>query len=188
MIRNVLNFTVFLAVLTSSVYAQSDLSKIEWISIEEALERQQLDPKKLLVEVYTDWCKVCHKLDQISLSQPQVAIYVNENYYAVKFNAESKKAINFMGKQYSFVEKSNNGYHEFAYKITHGKLNYPSLVFLDKDLSIIQSIYGFHGPDKLLKVLTYFAEDYNKKLPWKDFNAQYNNMIYNSSSSLPRNN
>lgn len=181
MILRIINVAFVLHLVLSPTWAQ-DQSDIHWMDIEDALRLQKVEQKKILVEVYTDWCKVCHKLDQISLSQPQVANYINEFYYPVKFNAECRKTVFFRGKKYGFVETTNNGYHQFAYKITHGKLNYPSLVFLDKDLSIIQPISGFQGPDKLMKVLIYFAENYNKTTPWPDFNAKYNSIIYNSSS------
>lgn len=182
MLNALINITLLSLVLCTGLRAQSSTPNIEWIDLREALLRQQFEQKKILIKVYTDWSNVCKKMDQISLSQPSVVEYINENYYPVLFNAETEADVNFLGKVYQYVEKSNRGYHEFAYKITHGRLIYPSLVFLDKDLSIIQSIYGFHDPDKLLKILTYFAEDYNKKIPWKDFDNQYQNMIYQSNN------
>ena len=56
-----------------------------------------------------------------------------------KFDAESKAPIYYMGKKYEYKNDGSSGYHTFAFKITHGKLNYPSLVFIDSDLRVIQS-------------------------------------------------
>ncbi len=161
-------------------YGQVYNSDIKWMSIEEALDKQNEEPRKILIEVYTKWCKVCHKLDQLSLSQQHIAEYINENYYPVKFDAESKAPIYFMGQKYDFKNEGSTGYHTFAYKITHGKLNYPSLVFMDEDLRVIQSINGFQSPSKLIRILTYFADNYNKKIPWNEFNTRYNSLIYQS--------
>lgn len=182
MYRSLLSIILIASYVIPS-FGQNYDSDIQWLPIEEALKKQKDEPKKLLIEVYTKWCKVCHKLDQLSLSQQHISDYINENYYPVKFDAESKKAIYYMGKKYEFNNESGAGYHSFAYKITHGKLNYPSLVFLDKDLSVIQSINGFQSPSKLIRILTYFADDYNKKIPWNDFNSRYNSIIYPSSSN-----
>lgn len=157
-------------------------SNIQWYSIDEALDLQQKEPRKLLVEVYTKWCKVCHKLDQLSLSQEHIAKYINDNYYPVKFDAESKSTIYFLGQKYEYKNDGSSGYHSFAYKITHGKLNYPSLVFMDEDLRVIQSINGFQSPSKLIRILTYFADNYNKKIPWNEFNSRYNSLIYQSGA------
>lgn len=168
--------------ITIPLFSQSVDSEIQWMSIEEAMVKQKENPKKILIEVYTTWCKVCHKLDKLSLSQQHIAEYINEHYYPVRFDAESRKSVYFMGTKYDYKKISSSGYHSFAYKITHGKLNYPSLVFLDKDLSVIQSINGFQTPSKLIRILTYFGEDYNRRMPWNDFNSSYNSIIYPSSN------
>lgn len=167
--------------ITGSLTAQINDSGVRWVSLEEALAYQKENPKKILIEIYTDWCRVCHKLDQLSLSQQHIAEYINENYYPVKFDAESKKPVYFMGQKYEYKRVVNSGYHTFAYKITHGRLNYPTLVFMDTDCSIIQSINGFQTPSRLIRILTYFADDYNKRIPWNDFNSRYNSIIYPSS-------
>jgi len=176
--------TVFaILIFTFHSYGQVYDSDIKWMSIEEALDKQNDEPRKILIDVYTKWCKVCHKLDQLSLSQQHIAEYINDNYYPVKFDAESKTHIYFMGQKYEFKNEGSSGYHTFAYKITHGKLNYPSLVFMDEDLRVIQSINGFQSPSKLIRILTYFAENYNKKIPWNEFNSRYNSPIYPSGGN-----
>lgn len=182
MLRSILTVVLFSAFFTQSLTQVYD-SNIKWYTIEEALELQKEIPGKLLVEVYTKWCKVCHKLDQLSLSQQHIADYINENYYPVKFDAESKAPIYFMGQKYEFKNEGASGYHSFAYKITHGKLNYPSLVFFDEDLRVIQSINGFQSPTKLIRILTYFADNYNKKIPWSEFNSRYNSLYYQSAGN-----
>ena len=37
--------------------------------------------------------------------------YINDNYYAVKFDAEQKDEIEFNGKMYKLVKSGRNGYH-----------------------------------------------------------------------------
>ena len=182
MIR-ILQIVFIVSIYSFHSYGQSYNSDIKWTTIDQALEMQKDEPRKLLIEVFTKWCKVCHKLDQLSLSQEHIAEYINENYYPVKFDAESKAPIYFMGQKYEFKNDGSSGYHSFAYKITHGKLNYPSLVFMDEDLRVIQSINGFQSPDKLIRILTYFADNYNKKIPWNEFNSRYNNIIYPSGGN-----
>lgn len=81
-------------------------SNIRWYSMDEALDLQQKEPRKLLIEVYTKWCKVCHKLDQLSLSQEHIAEYINDNYYPVKFDAESKSTIYFLGQKYEYKNEA----------------------------------------------------------------------------------
>ncbi|MBY5957036.1 DUF255 domain-containing protein [Membranicola marinus] len=180
MIRILLSVLAVFFITFQASGQQQYKSNIHWYTIDEAMDLQQKEPRKLLIEVYTSWCKVCHKLDQLSLSQEHIAKYINDNYYPVKFDAESKSTIYFLGQKYEYKNEGSSGYHSFAYKITHGKLNYPSLVFMDEDLRVIQSINGFQSPSKLIRILTYFADNYNKKIPWNEFNSRYNSLIYPS--------
>jgi thioredoxin-related protein len=126
---------VFLLFSTPAVWAQS--SKINWISLEEAYAKVQTAPKKVLVDVYTDWCGWCRVMDQKTFSDAAVVNYVNENYYAVKFNAESKKEVKLGGTTYKF--NASNRVHEAAVALLQGKMSYPSIVYLDSAGS------GIHG-------------------------------------------
>ena len=62
------------------------------MSLEEAVAAQAVHPKKIMMDVYTSWCGPCKMLDKNTFQNPDVVEYVNENYYAVKFNAEGNKA------------------------------------------------------------------------------------------------
>ena len=40
------------------------------------------------MDIYTDWCGPCKLMDKNTFQNPDVAQYLNNNFYAVKFNAE----------------------------------------------------------------------------------------------------
>ena len=79
---------LFCVLLGLSSAAQKD--KIEWLSFEEAVKRNEKEPKKFIVDVYTDWCGWCKKMDANTFTNPVIIKYINENYWAVKLNAERK--------------------------------------------------------------------------------------------------
>src|SRR5690606_154337 len=68
---------------------------IQWMSWEEAVNRSQSDrdPKKLFVDVYTDWCGWCKKMDKDTFQNPEVAKYMQANFYMVKLDGEGKEPI-----------------------------------------------------------------------------------------------
>ena len=75
--------------------------KINWVTLEEAVKLQKQAPKKIMMDAYTNWCGPCKMLDRNTFQNKNVADYVNEHYYAVKFNAEGNETVNFNGKEFS---------------------------------------------------------------------------------------
>ena len=121
---------LFFALLLSTGLVSAQ--KINWMSMEEALAAQEKKPKKIIMDVYTNWCGPCKLLDKNTFGNPAVAAYVNENYYAVKFNAEGTEEITYQdftytNPNYQAGRKGRNSQHLFAHAL---KVNaYPSIVF-----------------------------------------------------------
>ena len=63
-------------------------TKVKWYTFEEAVELNKKEQRKIFIDVYTDWCGWCKKMDANTFSNPVIAKILNEDYYAVKFNAE----------------------------------------------------------------------------------------------------
>ena len=53
---------------------------IKWMSFNEALKAQKKEPRKIFMDVYTDWCGPCKLLDKNTFQNKDVAAYVNANY------------------------------------------------------------------------------------------------------------
>jgi len=147
--------------------------QIKWVSFEEALDLHIKENKKLFVDVYTDWCSWCKKMDKTTFMNPVIVEYINRNYLPVKFDAEQKESIQFKGREYTFVRQGRKGYHELAAAITRGQLSYPTYVFLDEELNVIQPVPGYQDELTLEYILNYFGEDFYKSVPWKKFTEDY---------------
>ena len=90
----------FFAIATFSSLSLKAQEKINWISLEKAVELQKKTPKKILIDMYTVWCGPCKMLDKNTFGNKSVANYINAHYYAVKFNAEGNEILTFKGKRY----------------------------------------------------------------------------------------
>lgn len=152
---------------------QSQDSKVQWLSFDEALELQKEVQKKIFVDVYTDWCGWCKRMDKATFQQPHIAEYLNENYYPVKFDAEYKGEIQYKDKVYKYISSGRRGYHELAAAITKGRLSYPTIVFIDENLNVLQPIPGFQDPKTFEVIMTFFAGDHFKDTPWKKYQTEY---------------
>lgn len=146
--------------------------KIKWYTIEEVQKLNEQNPKKIYIDVYTDWCGWCKKMDATTFQDPRIIKELNNNFYAVKLNAESEKNITFKNKVYKYVSQGARGYHELAAVLLNGKLSYPTSVYLDENLNMIQPVPGYMTVKNLEPILIFLGEDYYKKLSWKDFLAK----------------
>ena len=144
---------------------------LEWMSIEEAeaLVKTADNPKKIFIDVYTDWCGWCKKMDQVTFNNPEVSDYMNANFYMVKFNAESKDDVFVKGTTFSFVPSGRRGYHELAVALTQGKLSYPTVVFLDPELNMITPLPGFRTAQPFLQVAKFIGDNVYQHTSWEDY-------------------
>ncbi|MBP9152977.1 MAG: DUF255 domain-containing protein, partial [Flavobacteriales bacterium] len=79
--------------LTACAQSSKNQEEIKWVSLEEADALRRTEPRKILIDVYTDWCGWCKKMDASTFKDPKVVAYINANYYAVKLDAEQKEPI-----------------------------------------------------------------------------------------------
>jgi thioredoxin-related protein len=141
---------------------------------EEAVRRAASDPqpKKLFIDVYTDWCGWCKKMDADTFQNPEVASYMQDNFYMVKLDAEQTEPIEYGGKTYTFVPSGRRGYHQLAAALLQGQLSYPTVVFLDEDLRMLSPVPGYQKPDAFLKIAKYFGEDIYKQKDWQAYSGE----------------
>jgi len=140
--------------------------EIEWNTWKEAAEKSKIEQRKFFVDIYTDWCTWCKKMDETTFKNPNLIKYLNENFYPVKLNAQQEEPIVFNGQTYRFVSNGLNSYHELAFQIMNGKMKYPTVAFVDEFYEVIQSIPGFRTAFELELFLTYFGENNHEVKPW----------------------
>ncbi len=110
---------------------------IRWMTWDEMQEAQKKEPRKVVVDVFTDWCGWCKRMEASTFTNPSVIKYVNEHYYAVKFDAETKNTIHFKGRDYRFISEGVRGYNELAAEILNNQMSYPTTVYFDETLTEI---------------------------------------------------
>ncbi|MEH6703558.1 MAG: DUF255 domain-containing protein [Galbibacter orientalis] len=145
--------------------------EIEWLTWSEAIEKVNTDknPKKLFVDVYTDWCGWCKKMDKDTFNNPKVAKYMQENFYMIKMDAEGKEAIVYKNKTFKYIPQGKRGYHELAAALLQGKLSFPTVIFLNENEEILSPVPGYQKPDGFLMIAKYFGDDIYKDKSWKEY-------------------
>ena len=152
----------------------SNAQDVEWLSWNEAVERAQTDqnPKKIFIDVYTDWCGWCKKMDKDTFQNPEVATYMAANFYMVKMDGEGKEPIEFKGKTYKFVPSGRKGYHEFAASLMQGRMSYPTTIFLDEKMNMLSPVPGYQKPEPFLNIARYFGDNIYLEKDWQTYSGQ----------------
>ncbi len=164
--------TIFIAIVfifTLSISAQ----EVTWLSWNEAYELSQTDknPKKLFIDVYTDWCGWCKKMDKDTFQNPEVAAYMQANFYMVKLDGEGKEEITYNGKTFKFIPQGRRGYHEFAAALMQGKMSYPTVIFLDEKLGMLSPVPGYQKVEPFMQIARYFGDNIYKEKDWKTYSG-----------------
>lgn len=146
---------------------------INWMSLEEALEKSKVEKRKIFIDMYTDWCGWCKHMDSTTFVNGAVAKYLNEHYYPVKFNAAQEKDIVFKEKVYHFKKNGASGYHELAALWLNNRLSFPTVVFLDENQQLIQPVPGYQDAAKMEAIINYFGTDSHKKTPWESYEKSF---------------
>ena len=81
-------FLLFSFVASSKNGENSDNKNttIKWLTFDEAVKQNQSQPKKIFIDLYTDWCTWCLKMEKATFAHPDIAEYINENFYPVKLD------------------------------------------------------------------------------------------------------
>ncbi len=148
--------------------------KAVWYTFEQAVELNKKQPKKIFIDVYTDWCGWCKKLDAVTFSNPVIGKYLNEHFYCVKLNAEGKDTIRFNGQVFvnpnPMAMRSN---HQLAVSLLKGQMSYPSMIFLDESVNIITPVAGFLPPQDLEPIMKFIGEDEYKKQTYDQYKKTF---------------
>lgn len=141
---------------TTSVFAQSK-EKIKWINFNQLNDSLQVNPKKVFVDFYADWCVYCKEMDRTTFQNEKVIKQLNENYYAVKMNVESDEKITF-GNQ-TFINKRAkklNPVHEIALLLASRKskpFSLPAYLVFNENFEPQSRYFQYLDVPALLKVI-----------------------------------
>ena len=149
------------------------VSAVNWMTFEEAVEAQKIEPRLVFIDVYTDWCGWCKKMDANTFNQEHVAKLLNEKFYAVKFNAEQKEDIKFKDYTFKFIPQGRRGYHQLAASLLNNQLSYPTTVFLDEEMNMIQPLKGYWAANDFYPILQFFGDKHYKSVTWEEFKKDY---------------
>jgi thioredoxin-related protein len=172
MIKKVFTIATFIIIslsFLSFTHIENEAATVKWYTMEEAVRASEKEKRKIFVDVYTDWCGWCKEMDKTTFNAAKIAKYLNEDFYAVKLNAEQKQDIQFKEYTFKYVNQGKRGYHQLAYELLNGRMSYPTVVVLNEDFARILIAPGYQKADDFEYILKFAAKEHYKKKTWQDF-------------------
>jgi len=137
-------------------------TSLSWKTFDEGIVLAGQTNKKLLVDVYTDWCTWCKKMDSDVYTDKRVIEALNASFVLVKLDAESDKTVHYEGKSLSETE--------FARMV--GVTGYPSTLFFDSTGKPITLLPGYVPAPKFVPVLRYIGDNHYQTVSFEDYLAK----------------
>lgn len=155
-----------------------DEKGIHWMSFDEAVKLNEKHPKKIFIDVYTQWCGWCKKMDAETYTDPAIINYINANFYAVRLDAETADTFHFKDHKFFNPKPHTRGYtNELASSLLDGKMGYPTTVYMDENVQRLTYVQSYISAADLMPILQYFAENKYKTMKFEDFKKTYANTL-----------
>lgn len=164
---------ILLFLVTWALGSAAQEEKIHWLSMTEADELYQKEPKPMVIDFYTDWCGWCKHMDKTTYANPTVVSLINKYFYPVKVNAEGSDTLYFRKKMYAPVKNGNRTLSSLAVEMLKGKLSYPTTVFWHGKENIELIVPGYLDVVKTEAFLIYFIENAYQGTNINDYVADF---------------
>lgn len=131
-------------------------SQLKIHSMNELDSLQKIESRIALIFINTNWCVYCEGMKNTTFKNAELIHLLNDQYWFISLDAESKESIMFQGKSYQFSPTgANTGIHELAVElgIFNNSITFPTTTFLDEKNKVIVKWPDFRTATEFLKVL-----------------------------------
>ncbi|MDR6764055.1 thioredoxin-related protein [Flavobacterium sp. 2755] len=137
-------FVIFFFGITSTGFCQ-----LKSRTFEEIDSLQQIQKRKIIVFIHTDWCQFCQRMKASAFKNQEIIEKLNTKFYFIDFNAEEKRDITFNNQIFKYKPSGNNvGVHELALQLgtINNQIVYPVLCVLNEKNEIILQYSNYLSP------------------------------------------
>lgn len=147
---------IFLFILSSAKVNSTGHDKLDWLKMDGLTEKMKSNPRPAIIDIYTNWCYWCKVMDKKTYHNTKVISYINDHFYPVKLDAETRQIVEWQNKRYNFND--NYKINDFAFYASSGDIGFPTTVIIPDENSAPISFQGFLEPKEIEPILKYFGE------------------------------
>ena len=147
---------IFLSLLfISSSFKPAE--ELKWFGFNEGYSLAKKKNKIMLVDVYTEWCGWCKRMDRDTYTRSEIIESLNKDFVVIKFNPEVQDVT------YEFEGKKYDG-QQLAGIISNYQINgYPTTIFMYPKTKKTNVISGYYDATRFKGVIDAIKQDFTKK-------------------------
>ncbi len=130
------------------LHPASALAGPAWRSWDAGLREAATSGRPVLVDVYTDWCGWCRRMDRDVYARADVQDYLTRKFVVVKLDAESDAAVRYEGRAHTSRSLAER----------FGVTSYPTTLFLSAKGAPLGSVPGYSPPRDFLLLLRFIGD------------------------------
>ena len=136
--------------LLAALFAAAPVSAapVAWRGWNEGLAAAAGGSKPVIVDVYTDWCGWCKRMDRDVYAKSEVSDYLNQHFVMVRLNAEGTERVNYGGRSMSARALAG------GFQVT----GYPTMIFLKPDGTHMVNVPGYVPADRFMKLVRFIGD------------------------------
>jgi thioredoxin-related protein len=133
---------------------------VTWRGWNEGLAAAAGGTKPVIVDVYTDWCGWCKRMDKDVYARADVSEYLNQHFVMVRLNAEGSERVTYAG--HALTARALAG----GFQVT----GYPTTIFLKADGTHLVNVPGYVPADRFLKLARYIGDGHMERgVSWEEY-------------------
>ncbi len=136
------------ALALSLLAAPGHAAVLRWQGWDSGMRAAVKTQRPVLVDVYTDWCGWCRRMERDVYSRDDVRDYLSRRFVTVKLDAEAADEASYEGRMYTSRALAGR------FKVT----GYPTTIFLRPNGEHLVNVPGYVPADRFLLLLRYVGE------------------------------
>jgi thioredoxin-related protein len=154
---------LFALVVACGTAVSAHAETTQWRDWKTGIRDAEASKRPMLVDVYTDWCGWCKRMDRDVYARPEVRDYLSKHFVTVKLDAEDETAALYEGRKYSYKTLASR------FRVT----GYPTTIFLRPDGAHIANVPGYVPADRFLLLLRYIGDGHlDRGVSFESFSQQ----------------
>lgn len=151
---------------------------VQWVNFEAGLKMASASGKHIMVDVYTDWCGYCKKLDAETYAEEGVRRILAESYVSVKLKGDSSRKLKVIGQALDdggktllqFVPSDTGGTSEVALsRMALRVRGFPTIAFLAPDGRLITKWDGYINAERFTQMINFIKDDLYEVMTFNDY-------------------